>query len=107
MSSKKDSGAQGSKSTIKKGAVISRRNNRTVDQSRAHSEPKWKEQGGGVLVQVNGFSNPIHRSTENNKWESLSLKTDSQPQAPTMVELVQGLPTMSQQAETEALTRLL
>lgn len=107
MSSKKDSGAQGSKSTVKKGAVIHRNRNRTVDQSRAHSNPKWKDVGGGVLVQVNGLPNPIHRSKDTNKWESLPLSESRQPQAPTAEQMVPGLPTMGEQAETEALTRLL
>ncbi len=33
----------------KKGAVISRRNNRTINQDIAHSNPKWEDVGLGVL----------------------------------------------------------
>jgi hypothetical protein len=34
---------------VKKGAVINRRNNRTVNQDIAHSNPKWEDVGLGVL----------------------------------------------------------
>lgn len=34
---------------VKKGAIINRRNNRTINQDVAHSDPKWVDMGGGVL----------------------------------------------------------
>lgn len=37
------------KVVAKKGCVINRRNNRTIDQSIARSTPKWEDVGLGVL----------------------------------------------------------
>jgi hypothetical protein len=52
----------------KKGMVRDRSRNRTIDQSRKASEPKWENTGGGVLTRVidgrsmgpgSRFANPI------------------------------------------------
>jgi hypothetical protein len=34
---------------VKKGLIINRRNNRTINQDIAHSNPKWEDVGLGVL----------------------------------------------------------
>jgi hypothetical protein len=41
----------------KKGSVINRKYNRTIDQDKQRSEPKWVDMGGGVLKRAKGFPN--------------------------------------------------
>jgi hypothetical protein len=64
----KDKKDQSAPKAAKKGMVRDRSRNRTIDQSRKASEPKWENTGGGVLTRiVNGrgqgpggrMSNPI------------------------------------------------
>lgn len=40
------------KVVTKKGAVVNRKYNRTINQGVAQSAPKWQDMGGGVLKRV-------------------------------------------------------
>lgn len=67
-------GNQSGTSKVKRGAVIDRRRNRTVDQSRAASEPKWKHIGHGVLefIGANGTQRNRIRPVGRGRYESVS-----------------------------------
>lgn len=54
---------------VKKGAVINRKHNRTINQDVAHRDPKWEDVGGGVL-KLKGSHNHIKRGV-GNKYESV------------------------------------
>lgn len=62
-----------SKSNIKKGSVIERRRNHTVNQDVAASFPKWFDVGCGMLESrsASGSINHIRRNKDTNKWESV------------------------------------
>lgn len=47
-------GKNGAKVQAKKGLVVNRRHNRTINQDVARSHPKWVDIGLGVLKSVNG-----------------------------------------------------
>ena len=49
MSKQVQTGEQGSKSHIKKGMVINRRNNRTIHQGKSNHDPRWDHLGNGIL----------------------------------------------------------
>lgn len=66
------------KSSPKKGMVINRKHNRTINQDIAHRDPKWEDMGGGVL-KLKGTHNHIKRG-QDNKWESVR-KPATQEQA--------------------------
>jgi hypothetical protein len=53
----------------KKGMVINRKRNRTVNQDVAHSNPKWEDMGGGVLKLKAGDT--YIRRGKNNRWENV------------------------------------
>lgn len=68
--SKDQKSSKSAPSKSKKGSVINRRANRTVDQSRAASSPKWVQTGRGtVLVRIVGEKAYIQRGSDN-KWVS-------------------------------------
>jgi hypothetical protein len=76
QNSKSDTSSNSSKS--KKGMVINRKSNHTIDQSRAASAPKWKSVGGGLLESIKHPGTFIVRGggkKENNVWASVNLKT--------------------------------
>ena len=61
-----------SKSSVKKGSIINRAANHTVNQDVAASSPKWQDVGGGILQSRTGTHiNQIHRNGDTNKWESV------------------------------------
>lgn len=59
---------------VKKGAVINRRNNRTVSQDIAHSTPKWEDIGGGVLKRKGPGNKTAYISLREGKFVSLTRK---------------------------------
>jgi hypothetical protein len=58
----------------KKGAVINRRNNRTVNQDIAHSSPKWEDVGGGVLKKRGPGNKTAYITLREGKFVSLTRK---------------------------------
>lgn len=59
---------------VKKGAVINRRNNRTVNQDVAHSSPKWQDIGGGVLKRIGPGNKTAYITLREGKFVSLTRK---------------------------------
>jgi hypothetical protein len=54
----------------KKGCVINRKHNRTINQDVCHRDPKWEDVGSGVLKLKGSTHNYIKRG-QDNKWESV------------------------------------
>lgn len=59
---------------VKKGAVINRRNNRTINQDVAHSSPKWEDMGGGVLKKRGPGNKTAYITLREGKFVSLTRK---------------------------------
>lgn len=59
---------------VKKGAVINRRNNRTVSQDVARGNSKWEDLGGGVLKLRGPGNKTAYISLQGGKWTSLTRK---------------------------------
>jgi len=64
---------------VKKGAVINRKHNRTVNQDVAHRDPKWEDVGSGVL-KLKGSHNHIKRG-QGNVWESVKKPAQEEQKA--------------------------
>lgn len=77
--SKDQKSSKSAPSKSKKGSVINRRANRTVNQDVAASAPKWHMTEKGMLQRnVLGNLHVIHRG-ENNKWESVRFAPTTVP----------------------------
>lgn len=67
---------------VKKGAVINRRNNRTVNQDVAPSNGKWEDIGGGVRKLRGPGNKTAYITLKGGKWTSISRKVAEVLSAP-------------------------
>jgi hypothetical protein len=62
------------KVVVKKGAVINRKHNRTVNQDVAHSDPKWESIGHGIFKLKGPNSKTAFVSHKGGKLRSITRK---------------------------------
>lgn len=67
----------------KKGVVVNRRHNRTVNQDVAKSDPKWVDVGNGILKRVGKGEKQPHIKLQGTKFTSLTTKSVEVALAPT------------------------
>lgn len=70
------------KVVVKKGAVINRKHNRTIDTSVAKSDPKWEDVGHGIRKLKGPGNKTAYIRLEGGKFRSVTRKQVDVAQAP-------------------------
>ena len=80
-----------SKAPTKKGVVVNRRYNRTVNHNVAQSSPKWEDMGNGILRRKGPGNKTAYIGMKGGKFVSLTRKAVDVALAPKATEVAEVL----------------